>query len=297
MNQKLNTPFDLDDDSAYQLWRTQKLACIPADINALIVEVNDLGNLRESEIQVLSSQIKNCNMVIYASRQGHNGDKNMMRELGRQFGLERLDHNMGADNEGITELEVKEDKMHRRYIPYSNRAIRWHTDGYYNTPQKTIRGLLLHCVEPAAIGGENALLDHELAYIHLRDIDPAYIQALMLPDAMTIPANVVEGKELRPAISGPVFSLDPQGNLHMRYTERARNVDWKDDPVVTEAIDALVKLLHSDASYIYRGTLQPGQGLICNNVLHDRSGFENSAEQTRLLYRLRYYDRLVLPMA
>ena len=41
----------------------------------------------------------------------------------------------------------------------------------------------------AATGGENALLDHEIAYLLLRDADPRYVAALMQPDAMTIPAR------------------------------------------------------------------------------------------------------------
>jgi hypothetical protein len=36
-------------------------------------------------------------------------------------------------------------------------------------------------------------------------------------------------------------------------------------------------------------------GLICNNVLHTRSGFTDSPEHRRLLYRGRYYDRLQFP--
>jgi len=294
MNQHSNSPFDLNDNHAYKIWRDKKLATAPTDISALIVDVKDLNNLSNTEKSALSASIKVCNMAIYASAQGQDGNKHMMCQFGRRFGLEQLDHNMGADDDGITELEVKTDPLHGRYIPYSDRAIHWHTDGYYNTPQQTIRGLLLHCVEPAAKGGENALLDHELAYIHLRDINPAYIRALMQPDAITIPANIIDGKTIRPARSGPVFSIDSQGNLHMRYTERVRNIEWKDEPEVSEAIKALVNLMHSDVHYVYRGTLQPGQGLICNNVLHDRSAFENSDNQTRLLYRLRYYDRIAI---
>ena len=78
----------------------------------------------------------------------------------------------------------------------------------------------------------------------------------------------------------------------MRFTERKHNIIWKDDPIVRAAVNELSALLHSDSPQIYRGTLQTGQGLICNNVLHDRSGFEDDDTHTRLLYRLRYYDRV-----
>ena len=291
-----SSPFSLADDQAYLRWRDYKLKNVPEGIGALVVEINDPARLSAHEKEAIADRIRDANMALYACRKAPDPleDKQIIRALGRRFGLDRLDHNMGADDEGITELEVKQDKAHKRYIPYTNRAIHWHTDGYYNAPEQQIPGLLLHCVAPAASGGENALLDHELAYIYLRDLEPGYIQALMQADAMTIPANVVDGKILRPDRSGPVFSVTPDGNLHMRYTERAHNVVWKDDPLLKQAVQALLGLLHSDSPWIYRGTLQAGQGLICNNVLHDRSGFDNSPEQTRLLYRLRYYDRCAI---
>ena len=34
---------------------------------------------------------------------------------------------------------------------------------------RRIRSMILHCVRPAAEGGVNALMDHEMAYIALRD--------------------------------------------------------------------------------------------------------------------------------
>jgi hypothetical protein len=55
---------------------------------------------------------------------------------------------------------------------------------------------------------------------------------------------------------------------------------------------ALNAYLDSDTPYIYSTTLQPGQGLISNNVLHDRSGFDDDGEHPRQFYRLRYYQRI-----
>jgi len=34
-------------------------------------------------------------------------------------------------------------------------------------------------------------------------------------------------------------------------------------------------------------------GLVCNNVLHDRSGFTETPDKRRLLYRARYYERVI----
>lgn len=231
-------------------------------------------------------------MAIYAGNTGDDPDKAIPVELARQFGLIHPDDNMGADD-GITALRVAADEWRGDYIPYTNKPIHWHTDGYYNTLDQQINSLILHCVKPAVSGGENALLDHEIIYIRLRQHNPDCIRALMQPDVMMIPANInKEGEVVRPDRYGPVFSVSEAGELHMRYTARTRSIVWKQDPLVQEAVALIHQYLHTDSPYIYRGTLQPGQGLISNNVLHDRSGFEEDDEHKRLLYRMRYYQRV-----
>jgi len=285
-------PFDLNNDADYTAWREQKMLAYPTDIEALIVEINDPRQLTSTEFEALHTCCRKTNMAIYAGPTGSDPDKALPKSLGKQFGLSELDYNMGADDDGVTSLKVVEGKWRSGYIPYTNHPIHWHTDGYYNLPERQIHGLLLHCVSAAASGGENALLDHEIAYIHLRDRNPEYIRALMAPDVMTIPPNNENGEQLRPARSGPVFSVLEDGRLHMRYTARTRSIEWLQDPVTLAAVKALNDFLDSSSHYIYRATLQPGQGLISNNVLHDRSGFDDDDEYTRQLYRLRYYQRI-----
>ena len=289
----MNNPFNPDNEAAYQAWRERKLADYPEHIEELVVEVSDPRQLTKAEHAAIHSRCSKTNMAVYAGPTGSDPDKNIPRLLGEQFGLTALDCNMGADNDGITTLQVVDREWRGSYIPYTNHPIHWHTDGYYNLAEQQIRGLLLHCVAAAARGGKNALLDHEIAYIHLRDANPDYIRAFMKSDAMTIPPNIDNGIELRPSRSGPVFSLLPDGNLHMRYTARTRSIEWSEDPLVREAADALTALLASSSRYIYSATLQPGQGLISNNVLHDRSGFDEDNAQKRQLYRLRYYQRMI----
>ena len=167
-------------------------------------------------------------MAVYASPLAGVADKDIPRRLGARLGLARLHANPLADEDGISSLEAAPEKAGRGYIPYSNQRLLWHTDGYYNAPEQRIRAFILHCVRPAAAGGENRLLDPEIAYILLRDADPQYVKALSAPDAMTIPANAADGAELRPAQTGPVFSADA-GALHMRYTARTRSIEWRPD--------------------------------------------------------------------
>ncbi|MEN8170013.1 MAG: TauD/TfdA family dioxygenase [Pseudomonadota bacterium] len=289
-----NTPFSLDNNTAYREWREWKLKQSAEGIEELIVEVNDPRQLSDAEHATLLRTIRHNNMVIYAGNTGTDPDKNIPRTVAERFGLRQLNHNWLADGDGLTSLTVNDDGEHPQYIPYTNRPINWHTDGYYNPNEAQVHGLMLHCVHRAARGGENALMDHEIAYILLRDENPDYIEALMQSDAMTIPPGTDMHGKLREAAVGPVFSIDPQsGDLHMRYTARRRNIEWKDNKITREAVAFLETLLSSDSPYIYRGTLEPGMGLISNNVLHDRGGFSDQpGDPQRLLYRARYFDRI-----
>ncbi|MBI3187917.1 MAG: TauD/TfdA family dioxygenase [Gammaproteobacteria bacterium] len=285
------SPFALTDESLYQRWRDQKLEHYPQNLGELIVQVKDPRQLSISEHQVMLQCLRKTNMVIYASNSGEDEDKAIAHSLAQQFGLQKLDHNWLADDDGLTSLTVANQGERSSYIPYSNRLIQWHTDGYYNLPSQQIQGLLLHCVRSARQGGENRLLDHEVAYVLLREQNPDFIQALMQPDVMTIPPRTDEHGIARGEQTGPVFSITADGNLHMRYTIRARNVVWKEDALTQDALAALSEILNSHSPYIYQGRLEPGMGLVSNNVLHDRSAFVDEENHRRLLYRARYMDR------
>ncbi|MGE5770143.1 MAG: TauD/TfdA family dioxygenase [Betaproteobacteria bacterium] len=284
-------PFDLGDSAAYARWRDRKLAAAPRSISEIVVKVRDPRALTAAEHAAAMEHIRRCNMVIYAGAV-RDEDADIPRKLGEQFGLRRLDANWLAGEDGISEIRVFDDGTQKLYIPYTDRPIKWHTDGYYNAPEWQIRGMVLHCVRPAASGGENRLMDHEMAYLMLRDEAPEHIAALMQPDAMLIPERVDEKDGVRPAQGGPVFSLDATGCLHMRYTARTRSIAWKQDVATQAALAALERVLAADSAFILRGQLEAGMGLLCNNVLHDRSAFSDDPSRPRLLYRARYLDRI-----
>ena len=80
-----------------------------------------------------------------------------------------MDANWLADEDGISQIRVSQATDGRGgFIPYTDRAIRWHTDGYYHPGERRIHGMILHCVRPALSGGVNALFDHEMAYLAMR---------------------------------------------------------------------------------------------------------------------------------
>jgi alpha-ketoglutarate-dependent taurine dioxygenase len=291
--------FLLGDDRAYRRWRDAKLADYPRSPAELTVEVAALAAPTAAETAAVLAACRRANMCLYRSRQ-HRGNSRATRRalaaFARHFGLVDFEAHRSAEADGIVALEVVEQGGRLGYIPYTNRPIGWHTDGYYNYqgPGRMIRSMLLHCVRSAAEGGQNGLLDHELVYIGLRDENPDYIAALMHPEAMTIPANEEADGMTRGENTGPVFVVDPDtGRLGMRYTARKRNIRWRDDPATQAAVRALERLLSEDRR-IVRAKLEPGDGVICNNVLHDRIGFATGAEPGagRLLYRIRSYDRV-----
>ncbi len=287
-------PFAPENDAAYRRWRERKLDSYPTTAEALIVEVADPLALTDAEADAIARTCRKTNMAIYAARTARRADKAIPRAVGARFGLTRLDSNMLADDDGITSLQTVPGKSQRGYIPYSNKRLLWHTDGYYNGAEARIRAFVLHCVSPAAAGGDNRLLDHEIAYLLMRDANPDYVRALMAPDAMTIPANTESGEETRAASIGPVFSVDAAGNLHMRYTSRTRSIEWKQDAATRAAVGFLEHLLSGDSPYIFHHRMTAGQGLLCNNVLHNRTAFTDDVDKgaARLVYRARYYDRI-----
>jgi hypothetical protein len=287
----MSGPFDLDDEAAYRRWREAKLAACPASAAELLVEVANPARLTQAERQALLERVRRTNMAVFAGPPAMT-DKETVRALCQQLGLLNLDPNQLADDDGISPLAVAAAGARQRYIPYTDRPISWHTDGYYNEPERHVQGLVLVCARPAAEGGDNDLYDHELAYIALRDQDPALIRALMRLDAMTIPGNEDGEMMGRPIRTGPVFSLNANGSLHMRYTARTRSIVWSDDSAVQAAVAALEGLLASSPPGMLRHRLEAGQGLVSNNVLHTRAAFRDDPARPRLLWRARFYDRI-----
>ena len=289
-------PFDLDDDTAYRGWRDEKLARYPARPADIHTEIREPGRLSAGERAAIVASCARANMALYSfpsdrDEQKLRGD---LLSLGVSLGLTALEDHRSAEADGIVRIEHSDAGGRARYIPYTDRPISWHTDGYYNFhgAARYVQAMLLHCVRSAPAGGENRLLDPEIVYIRLRDLDPVHVAALMEPEAMSIPANVEADGRVRPVNTGPVFFVDPAtGALGMRFTARKRNISWRDDPATLRAVAALMGVLESEPLGM-RLRLAPGQGLICNNVLHDRAGFEADRASPRLLFRIRYHGRI-----
>jgi hypothetical protein len=226
------SPFDLGDDTAYRCWRAHKLAQRPVSADELIVDVADPRALQPAERSALLALLARCNMAVYRSPVVAE-DKALPLGLAAQLGMTQLDANWLADEDGISSIAISDAHDGRGgFIPYTNRAIRWHTDGYYHPAERRICGMVLHCVRPAASGGVNRA-DGPGAGLHraARRQPGAHAR----PDAahaMTIPAREDDGGVARAAQAGPVFAVNADGSLHMRYTARTRSIEWAPMPLV-----------------------------------------------------------------
>lgn len=309
--ENLRGPFALSDDDAFKAWRDRKLANFPASTADLVVEMRNPASPNAAEAEAIQDRIRRAGMAVYVgpALAEIEPSKDLVRGLGAYFGLVRLDQNPYADEDAITPIHVAaghvaagNDRMEagrKLYIPYTNRAINWHTDGYYNTPDRRIRGMILHCVRQAGgEGGVNTLFDPEMAYLLMRERDPDLVRAFAAMDAMTIPANDMDEGVARGDVGGPVFSLNrADGTLYMRYTARKRNIVWADSDATHKAVAFMEGLLSGEgdaARYIFTHRMEPGQGLICNNVLHTRTAFDDTEETAgqRMMLRARYLDRV-----
>ncbi len=285
-----DSPFSLENDDAYAAWRARKLELRRALEPARAFGLDTDGQLAAADLAAAARQVDAFGFVLFAGDRPL--DKDAFIALNRQFGLERLDANAGADADRVTSLTRVDDEDPRaQYIPYTNRALNWHTDGYYNGPGRAIQAFALYCVQPAARGGGNFLFDHEYLYLQIRDRAPELLRALMRPDLMRVPANVQDGRVVRAEESGPVFAIDgDSGALQMRYTSRPRNIVWKNDRQSARALDLVRELLMArDGTIAIR--LRRGQGLVCRNLLHGREAYaDDPAQPPRLVFRARYLD-------
>jgi hypothetical protein len=85
----------------------------------------------------------------------------------------------------------------------------------------------------------------------------------------------------------------------MRYTARVRSIEWAADTATQAAVRFLAETLASASPHVFSLRLAGGQGLVCNNVLHGRSAFEDAPAPApgRLVYRARYGGRIAATAA
>ncbi len=291
-------------ESEYRYWRDTKLRSAESSISVMEVEIANPLEVSRAELKKIQQIIDTRNWFVYRlnSKSADNTAdtatiSRQLRALCRQLGLSRSITNPAASEKNVSQICSTANGIGSRYIPYSCKALRWHTDGYYNDIHNQVRSFVLHCQAAATSGGSNSILDHEMAYIQLREQNPDLSDAFCRPNSFTIPADdEIDLPKQRPEFSGAVFSIDSLTNrLYARYTQRERNIIWNQHSDMPAALSAMNSILSDRNPMVVNLTLEPGQGLICNNVLHNRSAFSdaNASLPKRLLLRVRFQDRIL----
>jgi len=274
----------------YKQWAEEKLESFTPKIDDLMVEITNPLNLTKSEKSRIKTLIKNYNMAFYnISRKFRDTGKSLL-SLSQEIGLGDYELDSKSYENGLTPIKASsKEKIEDEYIPYTNKSLNWHTDGYYNDNNKPIFSWLLHCENPSDEGGENKYMDHEIAYI-LFNQKYENLCTLMKDTTYTIPENK---KNKRSDVTGYVFSFNNKYNkLHMKFTMRTNNIFWDSESL--SAINNLKSLINNSVDYHLRHKLIEGQGVITNNVIHMRSSFTISKNKNRLLYRLRSKKRICI---
>ncbi|MXY14391.1 MAG: hypothetical protein F4Y53_01680 [Proteobacteria bacterium] len=134
--------FLLENTSAYRQWRARKLRNYPARTEQLIVDIQNPCQLTREEKDSLLQMCEKTNLAIYRTRRNDVQDKNIVTALARQLGLIHMDANFCADRDRISSIQALPEGPGSSYIPYTNKPLNWHTDGYYNQDTQRIRAFL-----------------------------------------------------------------------------------------------------------------------------------------------------------
>ena len=281
--------FNLDSGEDYKKWRDEKLAAYPTCVGDLVVELGDMTALTGSEKSKISELVERANMCIYTAGAADLSSDSLLA-LGKQLGVCNTDKARRHSNSD----ELTNSGILNHAIPFTTRHVRWHTDATYYGSDKTVQALFLLCKRPAVEGGNNKVLDHEILYILLRDKDPDALRVLMNKNCFKY-KNPNTG-EIAENLGGKVFWSNAEGNLCHRFSFRKMDMAWSVEADVQAARAVLESLLLDEPEYVIEGRLETGLGLISNNVLHTREKLLDSedAEQKRLLFRARFYDRVNL---
>ncbi len=279
----------LDD---YKYWRDNKLNNYTTNLEDCLVEIDNPLKLKKSEKDRVRFLCNSNNFALFHIQKQSDYVKTVTN-INAQFDLVELDKHLYMQDQVLAHITPKVEKDQSEFIPYTNKAIGWHTDGYYNDIDHRIRSFSLFCANPAISGGVNDWIDPQIAYILIREESPDMAKILTHPQALSIPEHKKDGKIRRAKSTGAIFFIDElTQQLSMRYTQRKKNIKFLDSVEINPALESLSKLLNTNTQYHFRHSMQSGQGMLCNNVVHKREAFIDDPNSPRLMLRGRYFKSI-----
>ena len=267
----------------FKQWASQKEDNIPSNIDDLKINLHDINHVSLEEISIIKDKIKRFNCCIYKSQQNLLTQANLIN-FAKSIGMKTYDTN-NVHNSPVSSIMLLKPVKSINYIPYTNKKLNWHTDGYYD--EKPIFSWLLHCEEPAFSGGENYLLDHELV-IREYIIKHGNLDSLSRSDTFIIPGNADAGRD---ETKGYICDINNKyKKFHMKFSMREKNMELNEQSKT--AFIRMKKIIKEDCKkYCITYKLSKNEGIVSNNILHGRNSFEDG-KVMRKLYRIRSYERI-----
>lgn len=285
----------LDGDSVeYQQWRDQRLTLQEqlSDSAPRFVELtSDLHSTADrAALAALCTQVRQHGFGLYQWTDIPLDITTSVSRLNSALSLTEQDNGVVQNESGLSLLKDMADSPRGRFIPYTSRAMGWHTDGYYNDPSATLRSFSLHCINAADSGGALHLMDYELLLIALREEEPDLLRLLSHPQCMTLPANKDNLGHNRPDRQVPVWFSLPDDQPGLRFTTRTQHISWRNTDTQAAA-DRLAELIDCYSQWHHCVRLESGQGVITRNILHRREAFTDAKKgPPREILRGRYLN-------
>lgn len=279
-------PVPLDGQSAqYQAWKQQRLQMQDrlSQTNsyppANSLSPNDRTHDSSETLKRICTEVRDTGFSLYQWNESPHTISSAVEQLHRQLSLTTRDTGVLQADAGLSLLQDLSGTAKGRFVPYTARAMGWHTDGYYNAPGQTLRCFTLHCIHPAASGGALTVVDPELLLIALYDDDPQLVAHLCHPQCMTLPANKDDVGHDRPDRHVPVLFAHTDGTLGLRFTTRTQHISWH-SAETKAAAERLAELIDLHPQWHQSIRLDSGQGIITRNILHRRDAFSDSVSDS-----------------
>lgn len=277
--------------SDYQKWKNERLQLadqFQAHTAAKIIAPTLECAATPAVLEQICKQVRDHGYALYEWAETPEDVTASVSKLHQQLALTQHDQGVVSDAAGLSLLTDLTGSPRGKFIPYTSRAMGWHTDGYYNDQMQILRCFTLHCISPAAAGGALSLLDNELLFIALMNENSEIVELLSHPEAMTLPANKDDVGHNRPDRYASVFFSHSDGTLGTRFTTRTKNIEWRTKDT-KDAAGRAVEILAELSQWHHTLRLESGQGLITRNILHKREAFtDDSKIAPRQMLRGRY---------
>ena len=104
------------------------------------VKIPDIENITIKDRKKISSNIEKYNFTLFELNDCTNSN---LLKFANNLGLEKIIQNPYSDKNGVSNITAIKDKRQGEYIPYTNKKLNWHTDGYYNSEKEEVRAFIL----------------------------------------------------------------------------------------------------------------------------------------------------------